>query len=322
MASAVSAAPPAKKPRTKTTTTTTTATTTAATETTPAPATMPAPTTETPTTTAPAPVAETPSAAPARAVLRVVVTELDRSEDLSERTGRIVADNLVAELRKLGGLSVVSMDEVRAMLELESERQLLGCSDESSSCLSEIADALGADVVVSGRIATLDGARVFSLRRLDQRRAAVTGQVEERLVAAGGEEFLAAIGPAIEKLFPDMPLKVGASRGVPRERARLLNPPPLPVWSTIAVGGASVAILVGSAGALVAANAALGSGQKLVDRSRETPIDGLLVVEQEQTAQTFSALGVGLAVGGVVVGAGAGVMALFTDWDNAAAAAE
>jgi hypothetical protein len=252
----------------------------------------------------------------------VVVNELERSDDLPERTGRIVADNLVAELRKLGGISVVSMDEVRAMLEMESERQLLGCSEDSSSCLAEIADALGADVVLSGGIATLDGARVFSLRRVDQRRAAVTGQVEERLVAAGGEELLAAIGPAIEKLFPELPLKVGASRGVPRERARLLNPPPLPVWSTLAVGGAGLATVVSGAGALAFANAALASGQKLVDSSREAPVDGLLVVEQEQTAATFSSLGAGLIAGGVVVVTGAGVMALFTDWSNAGAATE
>jgi hypothetical protein len=274
------------------------------------------------TSSSPPPSTPTPSSpSSARAVLRVVVTELDRSDDLPERTGRIVADNLVAELRKLGGISVVSMDEVRAMLQMESERQLLGCSDDSS-CLSEIADALGADVVVSGGIATLDGARVFSLRRVDQRRAAVTGQVEERLVAAGGEELLAAIGPAIEQLFPELPLKAGASRGVPRERARLLNPPPLPVWSTLSMGGAGVAVVVGGAGALVAAHAALDAGQKLVDSSRRQPIDGILVVEQEQTAATFSTLGVGLIVAGTVLGAGAGVMALFTDWNNAAAAAE
>lgn len=251
----------------------------------------------------------------------MVVTELDRSDDLPERTGRIVADNLVAELRKLGGISVVSMDEVRAMLQMESERQLLGCSDDSS-CLSEIADALGADVVVSGGIATLDGARVFSLRRVDQRRAVVTGQVEERLVAAGGEELLAAIGPAIEKLFPEVSLKAGSTRGVPRERARLLNPPPLPVWSTVTVGGAGVAIVVGSAGALVAGNAAFASAQKLVDSSVASPVDGVLVVQQEQTAATFSTLGVGLVVAGVVIGAGAGVMALFTDWSNAGATVE
>ena len=266
--------------------------------------------------------AATSSSSSSRAVLRVVVNELERSDDLAERTGRIVADNLVAELRKLGGISVVSMDEVRAMLEMESERQLLGCSEDSSSCLAEIADALGADVVVSGGIATLDGARVFSLRRVDHRRAAVTGQVEERLIAAGGEELLAAIGPAIEKLFPELPLKVGASRGVPRERARLLNPPPLPVWSTLAVGGAGLATVVSGAGALAFASAALASGQKLVDSSREAPVDGLLVLEQEQTAATYSSLGAGLVVGGVVVIAGAGVMALFTDWSNAGAATE
>ena len=60
----------------------------------------------TPTTPAPAPA---PEAAAGPGVIRVVVSDLARSNDVSERLGRIVADNLVAELRKLVGVSVVSM---------------------------------------------------------------------------------------------------------------------------------------------------------------------------------------------------------------------
>jgi hypothetical protein len=267
----------------------------------------------------PAPPASSPGTAatpPTRTVIRVVVTDLGRSDDVAERLGQIVADNLVAELRKLVGVSVVSMDEVRAMLALEGDRQAIGC-DDSSSCLSELADALGADVVIGGSIATLDGARIFSLRRIDQRRAAVTGQVEERLVLAGGEELLAAIGPAIEKLFPDTPVKSGLVRGVPGERARLLNPPPLPVWSTFAVGAVATATMLGGGGALLLANAALGDGQDLVNASTQRPVDGALVVKQERAAGEFTVLGVSLLVGGAVVAAGTGVMALFTDWRDA-----
>ncbi len=251
-----------------------------------------------------------------RGVIRVVVTDLGRSDDVPERLAHIVADSLVAELRKLNGVSVVSMDEVRSMLALEGQRQALAC-DDGSSCLSELADALGADIVVGGSIATLDGARIFSLRRVDQRRAAVTGQVEERLVLAGGEEVLAAIGPAIEKLFPETTLKPGLVRGVARERARLLNPPPLPVWSTFAVGGLATVTMLAGGGALLAANNALGAGQDLVDASTSRPVDGALVVKQEQSAADFSVVGTSLLVAGAVVAAGTGVMALFTDWNDA-----
>ena len=134
---------------------------------------------------------------------------------------------------------------------------------------------------------------------------------------AGGEELLAAIGPAVGKLFPEITVKPGLVRGVSPERARLLNPPPLPVWSTVAVGGLATAALLAAGGALLAANATLTAGQDLVESSRKNPVDGALVVNQEQAASALANAGTGLLIGGAVVAATTGVMALFTDWRGA-----
>ena len=91
------------------------------------------------------------SASPVRAEavrpLRVAVYKLDGA-GMDPRVMRVVEDSLLAEVRKLQHSSAISMDEVKALLEFEADRQRTGCSDDS--CLAEIAEALGADALIVG----------------------------------------------------------------------------------------------------------------------------------------------------------------------------
>ena len=80
------------------------------------------------------------------------------------------------------------------------------------------------------------------MRRIAQSKAKVVGQVSNRFTAEDGEEFLAAVGPAVEELFGDLPLRPERERGVAPEVAARLNPPPLSPWAVYAVGGAAGAI--------------------------------------------------------------------------------
>ena len=117
--------------------------------------------------------------------LRVAVYDF-ALDGIEPRIGRIVTEAVAKEMRKLDGLLVISMEEVRAMLELEEDKAMLGCS-ESESCLSEIGDALGVDGLVVGQLVSLGTETVFILRRIDQRNAAVIGTVNTRLTPANGE---------------------------------------------------------------------------------------------------------------------------------------
>jgi hypothetical protein len=257
----------------------------------------------------------------ATGLVRIAVTDVSHDDDLEPRVARVFAESLAQELRKLERVSVISMEEVRAMLAVEANRQAVGC-DSDKSCLAEIADALGADAVLIGAVATVDGARVLSLKRLDQRSAAVVGVFDERLTKAGGEELLAAVGPAVEKLFPELPLRAGQTRGVAEEKARLLHPPPVPVWAT--AGAGVVVVLTGAAAVSsgVAASLEASSTQALLDRSSDTrTVDGLALQDAQaridQLALTSNVL-TGVAV---VAAIATGVVVPFTDWTNAAAAA-
>src|SRR5438046_7919376 len=59
------------------------------------------------------------------------------------------------------GYQVVTRKQIDAVLGLERQKQLLGCADSSSSCLTELAGALGVDAILVGSVARLSGEYVF-----------------------------------------------------------------------------------------------------------------------------------------------------------------
>jgi hypothetical protein len=276
---------------------------------------------DTPTEPAPAPpvdVRQQEPEAPARKLLRVAVYEFEIA-DIDERVGAIVTDAVVDEMRKLKHTSVIGTREIRAMLDLEAEKQAIGCDDDQS-CLAEIADALGADVLVIGSLAVVGEQTIFSMRRIDQRSAELAGTFTQRLTPADGEEFLAVVGPGVEKLFADVELKDGVTRGVSDEVLAVLNPPPLPPWSTVTTGSVALGLVV-VGGLATAVNAfgfvlyddvvkgATGSG------AQPATLEELEGWATLTNASLFASIGLyGL---GVAAGITAGVMAPFTDWAGA-----
>jgi hypothetical protein len=241
-------------------------------------------------------------------VQRVAVYDFELS-GVDKRIGRIVTDATVAELRKLQGISVVGMDEVRAALDMEAQKQMLGCTKDS--CIAEIAEALGVDVIVIGQLAQVGDEKVFGLKRIEQRTGTATASVQQRLKSDTGEELLAMIGPSVEKAFSEFPLKAGAVRGVAPELALRVNPPPLDpwiFWSGAATTGAAV-VTSGVAG--VFNLVAVGDTGTYFKTAK---LDGATLNGKESavaaSAVTFySALGAA-----VVTGAATSVVALFTDF--------
>jgi hypothetical protein len=71
------------------------------------------------------------------------------------------------------GLAVTTPAEIEAVLGLERQKALLGCSESSSSCQAEIAAALGADAIIRGRIARFGQRFELSLTLIDPANAAV-----------------------------------------------------------------------------------------------------------------------------------------------------
>jgi hypothetical protein len=85
------------------------------------------------------------------------------------------SDHFAQQLRG-AGVSVITAPEVSAIVGLERSKQLLGCEDNSASCFTELANALGADALVVGSVGKFDQAYQVNVKiiRASDARAYVT----------------------------------------------------------------------------------------------------------------------------------------------------
>lgn len=270
-----------------------------------------------------APVADSPADADAHApapprvlerATRIAVYDLE-VQGIEASVGTVVTDSLLAEIRKLRGVSSIGMDEIRDMLSHEANKQLLGC-ESNDACLAELAGALGVDNLITGRLSKAADSHVLMVRRIDQHRAQVAGTVNRRLQEGSGQEFLLAIGPAVEELFPDRPLREGLTRGVPDEVALRLDPPPLPTWTFwTSAGGTALAGAGAAVFALLARNAE-ADYNRYARQSTTQLLPGDQLVEKGQEMDTYADATNGLWITAAVLAAASGVIYLFTDWEG------
>lgn len=120
------------------------------------------------------------------------VLELDApgtSSELARTLGLLVP----TEVRRWARGEVKSADEIATLLGLERQRQLLGCSDDATECMAEIAGALGAAEVVVSRLGRVGSSFVLEFKRMDAHRGRVLASTtrsvasEQGLVAAAKE---------------------------------------------------------------------------------------------------------------------------------------
>ena len=88
-----------------------------------------------------------------------------RGADVSPEKAAFFSAHLATQLSR-EGIEVTAGDDIAAVLGLERQRQLLGCS-EGSECMVEIANALGADGIVTGNIAKLGTDMGVNIKVLD-----------------------------------------------------------------------------------------------------------------------------------------------------------
>ncbi len=115
--------------------------------------------------------------------------------------GPQVSSRVADLVKKRTGAEVISAEEIDTLLSHERDKQIAGCAEQS--CLADVADALGADVVVQARVGKIDGGYAVSLSAIDAQKAATFARVDERW---GGEPLLLldVIAPAVDKLFPNL----------------------------------------------------------------------------------------------------------------------
>ena len=155
------------------------------------------------------------------------------------------SDHLAQQLR-LGGVQVITASEISQLLGFERQKQLMGCSEQTSSCMAELANALGVDGIVTGNLARLGDSYQLDVNVLAARDGHPLGTFS---VSADDQKGLLA---AIDRRARDL---VGNLRGppVPAEvvsvpAATVTEAPPRAIrrWAWLP---AATGVVLGAAGA-------------------------------------------------------------------------
>jgi hypothetical protein len=263
---------------------------------------------------APAPE-EPPAATPPRVrprLLRVAVYDLSGGAGIPQRTTVVVSEALLAEVRKLDGVTAVGMKEIMEMLAFEQKKQFVGC--DSVSCLVELAGALGVDELLTGSLGALGESHVMTVKRLDLATAETKRSVSRNLKKGDGEEFLSATGQVVEELYPDVKPRAGVKRGVTKDAVARLTSPPLPRWVFFATTGAGIAAL--GLGGLFGYNASVyfDDYNNLMERARTVPTDAAEIASRKDKVDSATTVANVMFIAGGALLAAAGIEAIFTDW--------
>jgi hypothetical protein len=241
---------------------------------------------------------------------RVLVYDLAAPE-LEARQLVLLDAALRSEIGKLEGIEVVT----RAPEPVESRAED-SCPDQRPTCLVQLAQALGADIVVIGNATALGATRVFTLKRIRIADASVEGTVARRFTGGRGEEYLLVLGDAVRELFPDRQMRSERVRGVPYAVAERWEPPPVPegiFWGGAAVSAAGA---IGTGLLWYMYVVAVEDANAYAASAVDAPISGRTLIEKQQTAEDrlSKAYWVGGITGALAVSTA--VMYFFTDFGS------
>lgn len=231
-----------------------------------------------------------PAAAPAAPVLRLASPGLS-TVNLKPELGTFFSEHLAQQM-KLAGAELFTPKEIAALLGLERQKQLIGCGEESTSCLAELASALGADGVVLGDVAKV-GERVI---------------VNVKIIATKNGKTVAAFSDSAPGEDGAVDVLTKGARMVASQSAGALTRSLTPSFEEqkdrrgLAVIPLIAGVVLGGAGGY----AFYDSGQKyalLVAGTPKSVADGRSVQSTGALEQQLGVVGLGLGAAGVVAAA-------------------
>lgn len=157
-------------------------------------------------------------------------------------------------------LEVVSSSDIRERIEIEGDKQAIGCDTNTNSCLADIAGALGAELVLSSRAGKLDALYLISLQLFDARASSALARTSVQAWSLA--EATPQLGAAIDEMLTKT---TGAKPSEPSAAVAPLPKSAVAIDGTmrasLLIGGGATAA-VGVVTALLGAAPALLYGQK------------------------------------------------------------
>jgi len=192
------------------------------------------------------------SAPPADARTPLLVLELQAEPGIEASVARTVTALVSSELSRYRDLNVIADADVKRMLELEGQRQQVGCGD--ASCLAELAGALGARLVVFGSIGRLGEKTIVTLNLFDSLRNESVGRqfVEVANVGAVSSQVPGRTRALLERFYAENGLTLPAEEptAAPPPGAAPSTPSPSMV-PIVAAGAGGVGVAVGAVLAVI-----------------------------------------------------------------------
>ena len=218
---------------------------------------------------------------------KLLVLELTPGGGLEASVAAAMTDAITNEVAAGGFFDVVSSRDVQTLLGHERQKQMVGCSD-TSSCLTDLAGAMGARFVLNGSLAKLGETFQLSLQTLDSDKAQPIGRSTR--LARGMSELRA-----------QLPFSVAEATATP-------PPPPASHLMPYALVGAGAAAILG--GGMLGLNAFSDEGRisqelKLAERQPSLLRSAAEYQADAQRIATFKVLAVSsVAVGVALIATG------------------
>jgi len=157
---------------------------------------------------------------------RLAVLPVAAGEGIPASTAAAVTEALSGEVRRRAAAEVVTQREITAVLSLERQKAMLGCT--SDACMAELGGALGCDRLVTGDLARLGESWLFHLRLVETGKARVVAQADRRLRGGTIDDVLDALPAMVAELFPGA-AGTAAAAPAPAPTAAPTPAPALPV---------------------------------------------------------------------------------------------
>lgn len=218
--------------------------------------------------------------------VKIAVPELTYS-GLSNAEGNALTEFFAERLSKQSGAKVVTPSMTTGLLGLERQRALLGCAD-GTSCVAELANAMGVDFVVVGTLARFGSGYTVTLKLVDARSVEVKLSASERLST---EDELSSWLTAIAKEW-------GTALAPPKPDTE-----PVRSIAPLVVGGAGVVTVIAGSIFLGLAGGIAGElQQRPLPVSFQSPEALGLAASRGTTFQSIGLVAAGLGLVTVVAG--------------------
>ncbi len=181
-----------------------------------------------------------PFPAAAQEEVSIAVMEFASKGGISQKQMDALGDLLANEIRDLGSYRVIGKSDIRAAIDFEAQKTLMGCTD--AACIAELGGALGVRYVVVGNISLFDDLYLLNLKILDVENIRVAKGLS-RKVSGGQSRLIDALSQAARELMEGAGLhptakpapepepggsQASPSGGETEKTATAPKPPPVP----------------------------------------------------------------------------------------------